>query len=251
MPLAIADIITLARDITGNSNQGVGSVFNVPDNAITGMMSRFIRQVNEAIGDGSAVKEVFFPAIAGQQNYDYATFIGTDVDEIEEVLRAGANVPDFDFNSVNAGYFLGLSGFNCLGSFWCRDSAVIPAGLQGDVFQSMVERRRAMVTDLYGGWEEAPGNRLRLMPVPTIAEVIYVKYTSTGASDSALPDRGKEALVLAACYCICDAVLNRFGTDEHLQRQFSRESNFQAMISAYQKQKADYQSRFETELNDL
>lgn len=241
MSVDLTQAIAKARAITGNSAAAVASETNVPDDAITASMTPFIRQINEAAGLGDSLKEVFFSTVGGQQNYPFAS-IAADIDEIEEVIRSAAFTPD---------YILGQDQRLLQAQGVYGPSSVIPAGLQGEIFQRIIDRDRFNRADRYGDWEVAPGFILRLMPCPASVENVYVKYSVASSSITAVPDRAQTALMYGAVVAILNGMLNRLGGQVMLQRQYGHESDYRAIIMNLTAQKIQYQSLFDSEIEGL
>ena len=66
-----------------------------------------------------------------------------------------------------------------------------------------------------------------------------------------VPDKGVDALVYGACYCIVDSMLNRVGQSPTLHHQYSKESNVAEQLKSLRQQKKDYLADFDSELLNL
>src|SRR2546421_467041 len=91
----ISEIIAKARGITGYKLDSSAGDLVPKDPDVQAAMSRHVRDLNRMFGGSASVKEKTFTASIGQQDYLISTYVGSDVFEIEEVLRSGSYMPDF------------------------------------------------------------------------------------------------------------------------------------------------------------
>ncbi len=243
MSLSKTQIIQRAREITGNKEDRSPAETTIPDAAIEADLKSAIRELNSAFGatSNSAQKDVMFTATAGIQDYDITLRVGTDVYRIEEVWRSSCFTPDFvlfdDRMRIN-----GTTGFNA------TNAAVIQPGMQSSVFRTIIEMARSERADRQGGWEQAPGNILRLMPPPLDAEIIAVRYIASAFSIETLPDEAEQALVYAACVSILDASINRIASDK-VTHQILQVRTTDQRIKMLADQRTRYEALYEAELN--
>lgn len=201
-----AEILSKARDITGNKPSVAVGETSIPDSAILAALDPVIRDLSRRYGDATTSKEVVFDAVPGQQDYSLDTYVGTGVYEIVEALRSIGYLPDVltDGDEVDPGTGLPM----------CRYGN-IRAGGQGAVFDKIIQTHRRQRQDELS-WEivrKADGDYLRLYPMPLCAEVVAVSIVSTGFDIDSLPQKTEACLVWAACVAIIDGVINRIMSD--------------------------------------
>jgi hypothetical protein len=233
-----ADIITKAREITGNKPDRSAAELEVPDAAITAEMARSIRDLNRIYGSASSVKEVKFHPVANQQDYAIATYVGSDVYRIDLVLRSNQDYP--------AGTLVDTS--KVPQRYQNLNNQVIHPGLQQDVFDTIEQMARASRADECD-FEEIGGN-LRLFPTPTdAAEWVYVRYTATGYSISTLPDETESALIFAAVVAILNCQLNRLNSDRFSTRNQGETTD--QRVRVLERQRDEYKASYLSELASL
>jgi len=234
MSLSATEIIAAARAITGNKTDAGAGETSIDDAAIVAEMKTAIRDLNRIFGGSSGLKEIIFQAVVNQQDYSIAGVVGTDVYEIEEVIRSDAYVGDYLMDDPNDIVRMGRP-FN--------DMAIIPAGLQADVFRTIIQLQRSSRMDRYD-WETI-GDTLRLMPVPLETCWVAVRYTVTGYSIESLPTEAEIALQSACCAAILNAALNRRGSDpmtQNIQMLGATDQRLKTMTAQRDRYEAKYQS---------
>jgi hypothetical protein len=238
--LTKSDIINKARGIVGNKTENSAGEVMIDDVDIDIELAPAIRELNKIYGSSVARKEQWFVTVANQQAYSIAGVIGTDVSEIEEVLRSGSYLPDHLLDG-SCDRFLG-----CNGQF--NGDCVIPAGLQADTFRAIVQQHRAELTDQFT--YQIRGDVLRLIPVPTCVEQVMVTYTTTSLSIETLPDETETALVYAASVALLDAMLNRIGADK-ITRAIQGMDTTDTRIKTLKDQRDRYERKYRAESNSL
>lgn len=197
-----AEIISKARDITGNKPSVAVGETSVPDSAILAALDPIVRDLSRRYGDSGTSRQAVFDATAGHQDYPIASAVGADVFQIVSVMRSSAYTPDVLTDGDSIDPSTGLPD---------RRYGTVPAGGQGDVFDKIIQTRRRQRLDAFS-WEvvrKADGDYLRLYPYPTSAEVVAVDYVTSGFDIDSLPDQTEACLVYAACVAIIDAHINR------------------------------------------
>lgn len=233
-----SDIITKAREITGNKEDRSVSEVQIPDAAITADLVPVVRELNRIYGTTSSAKEVKFHPVAGQQDYSIATYVGNDVYRIEEVLRSEQ---DFPVGALNQSSIIPWKYVEVT-------EETIPSGLQGDTFRAIENAQRFERADGYS-WQQF-GSLLRLFPVPeSAAEWVYVQYTATGFSMSTLPDETEPALVFAACVAILNCELNRISSNRFVSKVSGESSELR--IKTLREQRNEYRTKMLAEFGNL
>ncbi len=231
------DIFLRARQIVGNKIGRSAAEQDVPDEAIEAELKTAVRDLNAA-NPGSALRDVTFTATAGVQDYLIVTYVGDDVYKIQDVWRGGAFTPDYLLDDSEPRLDPRVSS---------SAATVIHPGLQADVFRTIIQQQRADRFDRLGGWEEAPGGKLRLMPPPVDAEIIAVRYVATGYAISDLPASAEQALVYAACVCLLNGMINRIGGDK-VSVEVQRLGTTDQRIKLLEKQRDYYEQKYQDEL---
>jgi hypothetical protein len=238
----LTTIIERARDITGNKVDRSLNEVGIPDEAIEAELLPYIRDLNKIYGTSSGVKEIRFTTTANQQNYSILADVGTDVQQITEVLQSDAHYPDYVLGMDSS--FLTLGGDR---AFNPDIQSVVPAGLQGDVFRTIVDQQRAERASRYS-WDTV-GDTLRLYPPPGPPQTVSVKYVSTGSSIGTLPTETENALTYAAVVAICDGVLNRISADRAVSKAWGEADLMR--IKTVQSQRDRYEKKYLAEFQSL
>lgn len=140
------------------------------------------------------------------QDYDIATYVGTDVQEIVEVMRSDAYVSDSTLQPLQVDPRTGIP--------FAR-AAFVDQAYQQDALETMVAQARWNKIQDFNAWEivnNTGSPALRLLPPPIQASIVVVRYISAGESVEDLPEDARPCMIYAACYCILDTVINRINS---------------------------------------
>lgn len=142
------------------------------------------------------------------QDYDVINFIGSDVLEIEEVIRSDAFRSD---NYLAGGALVDPRTGIPSGSL----GTSIDQGYQGAVIETIQAQDRWRREANYSYESLILNGRLILRVMPRPEQVVYfsVRYISTSASLSTLPDVARVPLENAACASLLSCMLNRTDSD--------------------------------------
>lgn len=244
MSLIQADIITAAREITGDKASEAAADLHVTDAAIIEEMVPAVRELHHRFGTLAARAEAFFLAEASRQDYALSE-LAADASDVWDVRRSGAYLPDSGwYGAVDARTGAGGAAYG-----------MIPAGLQGDVFDVMEQQRRYRFDDSFT-WEvvnKSDGAYLRLMPPPREGERVVVVYLAGGGSMATLPDKARSAMVYRAVTAILDGRINKVssrGTAVAKAMNYSREE-MDRFVVGLERQRTYYTEKYANEIRTM
>jgi hypothetical protein len=178
-----------------------------------------------------------------QQDYDVATYIGTDVQEILDVARSDAYVSESTIQPLQIDPRTGIP---------TARAAFIDQAYQQNALDIIAAQERWR-KDYSFDWEVVSSGTgaeiLRLMPPPTEPVTVWVRYLSTTQATTTLPDEARVAMEYAACYVILDGVLDRINSNP-LVASVSDERNLRAWIDVVVKQRDRYEAKYRAALNE-
>jgi hypothetical protein len=177
------------------------------------------------------------------QDYDVQTYIGTDVLEIEEVIRSASFQTDAFLESYMVDPRTGIPTVK-VGGF-------IDQAYQENALELIQQQERFRRTDEYM-WESVMINgrlHVRLMPPPESVEQVRVVYVSTSASLATLPEQARIPLEHAACAAILNGIISRTISDpmELHENSLDRRAHLEVLT----KQRDYYDQKYRAALNKI
>jgi hypothetical protein len=165
------------------------------------------------------------------QDYDIAAYIGSDVLEINEVLRSAAYRSDHLHHRDSE---RGTAG-----------PAYIDQGFQESAYEHIQSQERFRHQDEFE-WEQvyyAGKSFLRLMPPPTRTEVVQVTYISASMSIDDLPEDARPAIEHAACAALLNCVINRVNSAPSPTRDNALDKRY--WLEMAERQRDYYDNRYQ------
>lgn len=172
------------------------------------------------------------------QDYDIATYIGTDVLEITDVLRSDAYVSDSTLQPLQVDPRTGIP--------FAR-AAFIDQGYQQDALETMVAQARWNKIQDFDAWmivNNTGSPALRIMPTPIQQAIVVVQYVSTADTIDSLPADAQIAMNYAAAYCILDTVLNQVNSVPSAVRDPETQRWTADWMKMLERQRDRYENRY-------